>query len=270
MKEFRKSSGRASFADAFRQKRNVMGAVILRDMRTRFFNHGIGFLVQSLWPLVHMFVIIFINAASGRAAPYGESPLIFFGAGIIPTLTFIYISRFMSLSIVLNKNMMSFPIVKVTDILFGRAFLEIIAGFITLLLVWLIFIVLGLSPYPADPAQAALAYLATILLAIGIGTIAGVITSFVPMFATAYGLAGIILYLSSGCLFVTPNFPDQIGIPLSFNPVAQCVEWMRAAYFENYSDRLLDKEYLVAFGLVSLFVGLLAERCLRRILMDES
>jgi capsular polysaccharide transport system permease protein len=270
MREMPKYIKRSSSFAAIREKRDVMGAVILRDMRTRFFNHGVGFLVQSLWPLVHMLVIIFINTVSGRAAPYGESPLIFFGAGIVPTITFLYISRFMSLSVVLNRNMLSFPIVKVTDILFGRAFLEIIAGFFTIFLMWIIFTSLGLSPYPADPAQAILAYLATILLALGVGTVAGVITSFAPMFATAYALSGIILYLASGCLFVTPSFPDQIAIPLSYNPVAQCVEWMRTAYFENYSDRLVNKEYLLAFGLLSLFIGLLAERLFRRVLMDES
>lgn len=74
--------------------------------------------------------------------------------------------------------MLSFPIVKVTDILFGRAFLEIIAGIFTIFLMWIIFISLGLTPYPVDPAQAVLAYLATILLALGVGTIAGVVTSF--------------------------------------------------------------------------------------------
>jgi len=44
---------------------------------------------------------------------------------------------------------------------------------------------------------------------------------------------------------------------------------MRIAYFENYSDRLLDREYLLAFGMVSLLIGLLAERFSRRILMDS-
>lgn len=258
-----------SFADALRQKRNVMRAVVLRDMRTRFFNHGLGFLIQSLWPLGHMVIIIAINTFVGRAAPYGESPLIYFGAGIIPALTFLYISRFMSLSIILNKNMLTFPIVKVTDILFARAFLEIIAGCITLLLLWILFTSLGLSPYPADPEQAILAYLATILLAIGVGTIAGVITSFLPIFATVYGLSGIIIYICSGAVFVTPNFPDQIAIPISYNPVAQCVEWIRTAYFEGYSDRLLDREYLLCFGLGTLFIGLVAERLSRRILMDN-
>lgn len=255
---------------ALRQKCNVMHAVVLRDMRTRFFNHGAGFIVQSLWPLAHMLVIIFVNTLSGRAAPYGESPLVYFAAGLIPTLAFMYISRFMSLSVLLNKNMLSFPIVKITDILLGRAFLEIIAGFVTLLFLWIVFVTLGLSPYPDDPGQAIMAYLTTILLAIGVGTIAGVITAFLPFFATGYALMGIIFYLSSGCLFVTPNLPDQIAVPLSYNPVVQCVEWMRTAYFENYSDRLLDKEYLLTFALGSLFLGLLAERLSRRVLMDES
>lgn len=258
-----------SFIEALRQKRNVMGAVMLRDMRTRFFNHGLGFLIQSLWPLVHILVVITINTFTGRAAPYGESPLIYFGAGLIPTITFMYISRFMSYSIIFNTSMLSFPIVKVTDILIARAFLELIAGFITLFLLFLIFVVLGLSPYPANPAEAVMAYFATILLAIGIGTISGVITSFLPFFATVYALMGIIVYLSSGALFVTPNLPDQIAIPLSYNPIVQCVEWMRVAYFENYNDRLLNREYLLAFGLGSLFIGLAGERLSRRIRSDQ-
>jgi len=265
---FKQKKYRHPLSGAIEQKMNVMKAVMLRDMRTRFFNHGMGFLIQSLWPLAHMLIIILINTFSGRAAPYGESPLIFFGAGLIPTLAFMYISRFMSLSIVINRNMLSFPNVKVTDILYARAFLEIIAGCITLLFLWIIFLALGLSPYPNDPLEAVYAYLATILLALGVGTIAGVITAFLPIFATAYALMGIIFYVSSGCVFVTPYLPDQIAIPLSYNPLTQCVEWMRVAYFENYSDRLLDREYLLSFGAGSLLVGLIAERISRRILMD--
>ncbi len=268
MKPGKKRRKQTTFVGALKQKRNVMVAVMLRDMRTRFFNHGLGFLVQSLWPLVHMLVIISINTFSGRAAPYGDSPWVFFGAGLIPTLTFTYISRFMSLSVMMNKNMLSFPIVRVTDILFARAILEVIAGCITLFFIWLIFMAMGLDPYPADPAQAIMAYLATILLALGIGTIAGVITSFLPIFSTIYALFGIVVYISSGAVFLISNLPEQIAIPLSYNPVVQCVEWMRTAYFENYSDRLLDKEYLLCVGLATLFVGLIAERHSRRILYD--
>lgn len=253
---------------ALKQKLNVMNAVMLRDMRSRFFNHGLGFIVQPLWPLVHILVIMLLNIFAGRAAPYGENSMIFFATGLVPALTFIYISRFMSLSLIVNQSMLTFPIVKVTDIMFGRAALEIMAGFMTLAFLWVIFIVVGASPYPDDPAQAVLAYLATILLAIGVGSIVGVLTLFLPIFATAYALMGIVFYLSSGALFVSSTFPDQIAIPLSYNPVLQCVEWMRSGYFEGYSDRLVNKEYLVGFGLGSLCLGLIAERITRRILLD--
>lgn len=266
----KRKNARRQTIDALCEKGNVISAVMLRDMRTRFFNHGLGFIIQSLWPMAHILIIMMINVAAGRSAPYGDSPMIFFATGLVPTLTFIYISRFMSLSLIINKSMLSFPIVKVTDVLFGRAFLEVVAGVITLLLIWLVLTALGVNPYPNDPAQALLAYLATILLAVGIGTIVGVLTLFLPIFATGYALMGIIFYLSSGSLFVASNFPDQIAIPLSYNPVLQCVEWMRAAYFEGYSDRLVDKGYLLSFGVGALFIGLTAERLSRRILLDVS
>lgn len=259
---------RQTMKEALRERGHVMTAVILRDMRTRFFNHGLGFLVQSLWPLAHVFVLLLINTYAGRSAPYGSNPMVFFGAGVVPTLTFIYISRFMAYSVILNKNMLSFPVVKVTDIIYGRAFLEVVAGFITLVFIWIIFSAMGVNPYPDDPVQALYAYIATILLAMGIGSIVSVITTIIPLFVTVYALMTILFYLGSGCLFVTPNLPDQIAVPLSYNPLVQCVEWMRVAYFENYSDRLLDRGYVLGFGACCLFIGLAAERYSKRIMLD--
>ncbi|ENN85621.1 Capsular polysaccharide ABC transporter, permease protein KpsM [Rhizobium freirei PRF 81] len=245
-----------------------MNAVMLRDMRTRFFNHGLGFLVQSVWPLVHMLVIMMMSVLTGRASPFGESPMLFFATGILPVLTFIYISRFMSLSLISNAPMMAFPVVHITDILFARALLEIIAGAITLLMMYLIFLSLDISPYPADPLQAVFAYLATILLAVGIGTIVSVISLAAPVFVTVYALLGIIFYISSGALFVPSELPDSVATPLSYNPLLQCVEWMRTAYYENYSDRLLNRGYVVGWGMCSLGLGLFLERALRGKLRD--
>ncbi len=252
---------------ALQSKCSVMKAVILRDMRTRFFNHGLGFIVQCLWPLVHLLSILAINIVAGRSAPYG-SPMLFFATGLVPTLTFIYISRFMGLSLVMNRQMLSFPIVQVTDVLFGRAALEVLAGCGTLVMLWIIFTAMDISPYPDNLTDAVLCYLATIILALGVGMIIGVITNFLPIFGTVYALMSIIIYASSGALFVASALPDQLAIPLSYGPVLQCVEWMRVAYFENYSDRLLSREYVVAFGVVSLMVGLFFERFMRRVALD--
>jgi capsular polysaccharide transport system permease protein len=253
---------------ALRQKRNVMTAVMLRDMRTRYFNHGLGFLVVALWPLAHMLILIMIYTITNRSTPFGESMRVFFLTGLIPTLTFMYVSRFMSLSLVLNRPMLAFPVVMVTDIMAARALLEIVAAFLTLFFALSILWFLGDDPWPRDVFQAAYAYLATILLAVGVGVLAGVMVIFFNFFATLYALAMILVYISSGTLFVATQLPDAISGPLSWNPVVHAVEWMRIAYFDGYSDKLLSKSYLIGFGLTSLFLGLALERILRRKMLE--
>lgn len=245
-----------------------MTAVMLRDMRTRFFNHGLGFLIVSLWPLAHMLILIGIYTLFGRTAPFGDSLRVFFLTGLIPTLTFMYVSRFMCISLALNRPMLAFPVVKVLDIMAARALLEITAAFLTLFFAFTILLLFGDDPFPRDPFQAFYAYLSLLLLAIGVGSVAGVITMFLSFFATLYALSMILVYILSGTLFVVSALPESLVYPLSFNPVLHAVEWMRIAYYEGYSDRVLDKEYLIGFGATALCLGLLMERMLRRIMLE--
>jgi len=245
-----------------------MKAVMLRDMRTRFFNHGLGFLLVSLWPLAHMLILIGIYTILGRYAPYGQSLQVFFLTGLIPTLTFMYISRFMAFSLILNKPMLAFPVVKVLDVMAARAVLEILAAFVTLFFAFVILLLLGDDPFPRDPFQALYAYLSVLLLAIGAGSVASVITMFFRFFSTIYSLSMIIVYILSGTLFLASALPESIIYPLSFNPILHGVEWMRTAYYEGYSTRVLDKQYLILFGLTSLCIGLGMERMLRRIMLE--
>ncbi len=240
-----------------------MTAVILRDMRTRFFNHGLGFLIVSLWPLAHILILLIIYLLTGRRTPFGESLYVFFATGLIPTLTFTYVSRFMSLSLILNKPMLSFPVVTIVDVMLARAFLEFIAAFITLILTIIIIYSIGDNPFPWNVSEAIYAYLASLLLAVGVGVLAGVIVMFSPFFVTIYALMMILVYIGSGTLFVISSLPDIISMPLSYNPVVHAVEWMRAAYYPTYSTKILDKDYLIGFGMTSLFLGLLLERLLR-------
>lgn len=254
---------RTRLTDALRSKRNVMTAVVLRDMRTRFFNHGLGFLIVSLWPLAHMLILLTIYTLTGRRTPFGDSLNVFFATGLIPTLAFMYVSRFMSLSLIINKPMLAFSAVTVVDIMMSRALLEVIAAYITLILIISIIYIIGDNPFPDDIDGALCAYLSSILLAVGVGTLAGVVVMFMPFFATIYAILMILVYIGSGTLFVVSELPDFASIPLSYNPVVHAVEWMRVAYYPTYSTKILDKEYLVGFGLTSLFLGLLLERILR-------
>lgn len=250
------------------QKRNVMKAVVLRDMRTRFFNHGLGFLLVAIWPLCHLFALLLIAKFAGRTNPLGESMNVFLATGLIPTLAFMYVSRFMSYSLVLNRPLLAIPAVKILDVLFARAFLEITGACLTLLFIISLLTLLGENPVPHDLEQAVLAYMSVLLLAVGVGSLVGVMCMFFQFFVTLYALFLILIYISSGSLFVVSLMPSQLAYALSWSPVVQGVEWMREAYYETYHSQVLDKGYLLAWGLGSLCLGLSLERLLRHKMLE--
>jgi len=255
--------------EALIRQKNVMSAVILRDMRTRFFNHGLGFIVVPLWPLTHMAILILIHTFAGHSVPpFGESTAVFYATGLLPTLTFMYVSRFMGYSLLMNRPMLAFPEIRVVDVMMGRAVLEIIGTCITLFLTILAFILFGENPIPFDMEQAVFCYLATILLSVGFGTFIGVLSMFLPILVTVYALVIIIIYISSGVVFVASALPEEIGYALSFNPVLVCVEWMRASFYESYSERLVDRGYVIAWGMGTLLLGLAIDRIFRRQLLE--
>ncbi|SCB33966.1 ABC transporter permease [Rhizobium hainanense] len=259
---------RYSFINALVRKQQVMSAVILRDMRTRFFNHGLGFALVPLWPFVHIGVLIIIRTVTDRIAPYGDGTAVFYATGLVPTLMFSYVSRFMGLSLVMNKPMLAFPAVHIMDVMMGRACLELAGACITLFLMISILWLLGQNPFPIDINQAIFCYFSTMLLALGCGTLVGIASLVMPIMVTVYALIIIILYLSSGTLFVASNLPAGIGEALAFNPLLICVEWMRTAFYASYSDRLVDRFYVLAWGVSTLAAGLTIERVFRRQLLE--
>lgn len=254
-----------TFGYALRQKGNVMFAVILRDMRTRFFGHGLGFIIIILWPLAHMMLLLSVYMFLGRRTPYGDSMLLFFGTGLIPTLSFLYVSRHMALSLLSNKPMLVFPAIKATDVLLGRAALEIMAAFLSVILMFLFLLMQGENPVPYDVANATLALIATIFVAVGVGLVVGVLAMVAPGVAMIYSLFAIAIYLLSGTMFVVSALPTQVGEALAWNPVFQGVEWMRVAYYPDYPQKFLDKGYMLSFGVGAWFTGLVLERLLRSV-----
>ena len=254
---------------ALSRKGNVMKAVILRDMRTRFFNHGLGFIIVPLWPLAHLVILLTLYHVMNRAAPYGSSLNIFFATGLIPTLSFLYISRHMALSLLSNRAMLGFAVIRPGDILIGRAALELIGVAMMVFLTFILLVALGDDPYPFDPGNAALALLTAIVAGVGAGMTIGVLCIIFRAAITLYYLLSFVLWILSGTLFVASALPAPLAHVLSFNPLTHYVEWMRIAYIPGYPDQFLDRTYAVGFALCLVFSGLLAERLLRPALLGK-
>ena len=254
---------------ALLQKLNVMHAVVMRDIRSRFFNHGLGFLIVPLFPVTHIAILLIFYSILGRDSVFGDDLRLFFATGLMPALTFTYLSRFMSVSLLANKSMMAFPVVRLLDIVLARAFLEFMGIVIALGIMFVFLVSSGSNPIPMYPSEALLAFFVTVVLALGFGIIASVITAIAPMFAVIYGLSMIIFYLSSGAPIYLESFPEQLIYACSWNPLFHSVEWIRSAYYLGYPAQSLDKIYLIGWAMGSVAAGLLAERVLRPYMLNS-
>jgi capsular polysaccharide transport system permease protein len=248
---------------AAKRQATVIRAIILRNIRTRFFGHGLGFLIALGWPLAHMLITILMFSYGGRLSPYGESTAQFIAIGSVQFMTFSYLSRFMMMSVVNTRPLLSFPAIKVLDILIASSILEFLASCTVAILIILIAIMTDTPFVPRDILEAAFAFVSSVLLGVGFGILNGVISLAFPMWLTLYTLIIILLWITSGILFVPAIFPEYIRMIVSYHPVLQSIEWMRYAYYEGYSDIILDRSYAIKVGVGAIFLGLLLERSIR-------
>ena len=238
---------------------HVLHALMLRDMRTRFGGSHWGYLIVVLWPVAHVFMLVLIYVLRHVPAPIGDSRALFFASGAVPALVFQYVSREVMKAVMANRPLTYYPQVKLFDLIFSRILVEIVTGFLGLLTVSAILVASGINPVPNDPFTSMCGYLAAILLGIGFGTINVSIIAFFPAWIMGSVLFTIVIYITSGVMFL-PNFlPDQIYDVLKYNPVVGIIEWVRLGYYPDLPVKI-DYVYIILFSLSLLTIGLLLEK----------
>jgi capsular polysaccharide transport system permease protein len=253
----------STFLTALEIERRVLVAVMLRNMRTRFFGHGLGHLVSIGWPVSHLIVLVGLWTVAGRAPPFGDSAVLFLATGVLQFMTFSYLSRFMMISLLHTKPLLAFPEVKALDVLFASAVLECLSACAVIVVMLVLGWFLNINIWPHDLVQAFYAVGAAILLGLGLGMFNGVVMLAFPQWLTWYTLTVIASWAFSGVLFVPSLMPEPLRTVISYNPTCQLVEWMRAAFFEGYGEGVLDRTYALSFGAIALALGLALERLIR-------
>jgi len=242
----------------------VLSALMLRDMRTRFGGSMWGYVAQVLWPVAHVVIITSIMALRGIPNPLGDSTLIFVASGAVPVLASQYIAREMMKGTMMNRPLTYYPQVKMFDVIVSRAIVEIIGSFMGVCIVASFLVACGVDPIPAQIMPALSAYLLALFHGIALGMINVSIVAFFPGWQIGFILVQILLYLSSGIMFVPSYLPDQIYSLLKYLPLVNIVEASRLGYYPGF---FVQPDYLYTFVIIIIMlnVGLLSERYVVRI-----
>jgi len=252
---------------ALQVQARVIGALMLRDMRTRFGRTFFGYVISVAWPLSHLLILMGIYLTIRRFFPIGTSPAVFLATGILPYILCFYPARMITMSVVQNQPLLYFPVVKSLDVILARGILEVVTAFWVIAIFCFILIVFGVNVMPIYPHEALLAIFATIYLGFSIGFAGAVFYKLIRAWMVIVIVTLIVMYVTSGALFLPSMFPPKVQYWLSWNPLFHSVEWLRSAYYDGYGTSMLDRGYLVGYATFNLFVGLVAERAIRGIVL---
>jgi capsular polysaccharide transport system permease protein len=247
---------------------NVINALLLRDIRARAGKFYTGYLVIFLMPFLHLAVVLVVMTVLGRAPTVGTQPFTFFGLSILPFVIFVYPARQILVAVLSNRPLLYFPRVKIADVIVARALLESANGVVVSAIVMLVLFLATGEFEPRDPMGVMAAVLLTIYLGIAWGAYNSLFAMLFPFWAICFGLAFPLLWISSGILINVYGLPNDIQHYLAFNPLLQCVEFIRYSYYEDYPDHLLDVGYVFWVATCLLAATLSLERLLRRQLLS--
>lgn len=250
---------------AARIQARVIGALILRETRTRFGESRLGYAWALGEPVVHVMILtIIFSSIRSRSVPLGTSMEMFFLTGIVPMLLFRNLVSSTMTAISSNEALLNYPLVRPMDAFLSRIILESATMAISTLIIGAIFMSQGLLVISSDPVGVLAAFGAAIFLGSGIGILGAAISIIFSTWNKIWRWIQRMLYLTSGVFFVVDFLPVAARDILFWNPAAHAIAWMRSAHYPGYESEFLDTNYILIVSGVTLAFGLLGERALRR------
>ncbi|MFW2829713.1 ABC transporter permease [Sphingomonas sp. ID0503] len=243
----------------------VIYAVVLRESRTRHGRSDLGYAWAIFDPLIELGVLMLVFIALGRTSPLPVPLPVFLLTGLLPFHFFRdCVSRGASAASA-NQALLTYPQVKVMDIVVGRVVLEMI----TACLVYVCFMV-GLhyitgesfSSWYDHPTEMMCALLGIFLFGLGFAVFSCSLARLSPVWTTIWPFLSRPLWFTSGMFFVLEHLPNNARAYAIYNPIAHMIEWWRSASLPSFTSTVGSPTYVIATGAVTLFIGLGLDRLL--------
>ncbi len=241
----------------------VIHALLLREIITRYGRHNLGFLWLFIEPMIFAVGITVLWTFMGMGK--GNIPIAGFAiTGYCALVMWRSMVNRLSGAVPGNIGLLHHRQVKVMDLLMARMVLELAGCTVALIVLTLVFTGLNLMSLPVDPYTAAIAWLQICWFVIG----AGFIGAFLGVQSEVLDRVWhVFMYLTlpfTGAFFMVSWLPPVAQEIVLWSPLVNGVEMLRQGYFGPGVDARYSIEYLLKANTITLFVGLLLTRLIKR------
>jgi capsular polysaccharide transport system permease protein len=242
-------------------QRDVLYALLLRELSSRFGKSRGGFLWVLVEPIAHLLMpILIFGFIRQRLMPGVEYP-VFLVYGFLPFLLFKAICLQIVNGVNAAQGLLAYRQVLLIDVFAAKALAHFVLQAIVFFVVLTGLAMFGYDVLPPRPVELAGVLALTGTLAFGLGLLFAAIASLIPDARPVIHVMFMPLYLASGILFPVTRFPDEWVRWMAFNPVLHLVELSRVMSVEGYVPmKYLSLGYPVALALTTTIIGLMLYR----------
>jgi capsular polysaccharide transport system permease protein len=253
----------ASFRAALRVQGNVIGALILRELHTRFGRANIGYLWLFAEPMLLAVAVALLHTNHDLPIAGGIRPIPFAIAGYGLFILFRSVVSRAETVIEANRPLLHHRPVTIPDMLIARMVLEAVSTIVMLIVLlggaW----ALGLADPLARPEAFAGAVALMCWFAFGLSMLVTAASHQSPVVGR---LVHPLLYLSmplSGAFFALSWFPQGVRDLLVWVPTVHIFELLKVGQFEAFESRWIDLPYVIGWCGALTLLGLLGLKHLR-------
>lgn len=260
-----KISKAASFWRGLAVQTRVIWALVLREMITRYGRENIGILWLFAEPLLFIVgVAIIWTYFDNRALSAGT-----IAEFSILSYTTILLWRNSTARVIkaieANKSLLHHRLIRAVDFFYSRIILEFVSVTASFLIIFLLFILLGISHPPTDLLTMTIGWLLIAWFAFGFVMLMGALSEINDVIDK---ISHVILYFMlpiSGAFVPTYVVPEPARDYLLWVPLVNCVEYFRYGYYGNAMKAYYDLEYTIVANLaLTLFALALMKKAVVR------
>jgi ABC-2 type transport system permease protein/capsular polysaccharide transport system permease protein len=262
-------AGSVSLAQSWAIQRRVIGALVLREILTRFGRHNIGFLWLFAEPMLFTLAITALWTAT-RAIHGSNIPIVAFAiTGYSSVLLWRNMPSRCIKALEPNLPLLYHRNVRPLDIYFARLILEVAGATMSFVFLVIFFHFLGWLDLPEDILQIIEGWAMIAWFGCGLALFLGAMSESYEVIDKLWHPAAYIMFPLSGAAFLVDALPEEAQRYVLILPMVHGVEYLREGYFGSQMVAHYDLTYMALINTALTILGLAQAMRVSRAVVPE-
>ena len=262
--------GELSFWQSLMIQKRVVGALLMREILTRYGRHNIGFMWLFAEPMTFTLGVTVLWNVTNHHTADGISITAFVLTGYSMLLLWRNMPGRCVGAIGPNASLLFHRQVKPMDVFLSRLMLEALGATISFVILSFLFISLGLVKPPHDILVVFEGWMLLIWYAASISLLVGSLSEKTEIIERVWHIIQYLMIPLSGSFFIVDSLPERARAILLYIPTVNCAEIIREGYFGPGYRWHYDYNYLLGVNIALLFIGIAQVRDMSRKFTPEA